>query len=103
MQLCFNSSVSSRSVGWSVGWSVDRSVGRSVGWSVGRSVGRSVDWSVGRLVGRSVGWLVGPLVGWLVGQSKIRVPGLWEVSLQKDKACTTVQTQGSGNEMKKHG
>jgi hypothetical protein len=38
---------------------------------------RSVDWSVGQLVGQLVGL---SLVGW----STIRVPGLWEVSLQKD-------------------
>jgi hypothetical protein len=45
------------------------------GWSVGWLVGRSVSWSL-------VGWLVGRL---FVGWSTIRVPGLWEVSLQKDK------------------
>jgi hypothetical protein len=39
-------------------------------WSACWSVGRSV----GRLVGRSV-----------VGRSTIRVPELWEVSLQKDE------------------
>jgi hypothetical protein len=108
----FNSSV----VGWLIGQSVGWSVGRLVGWSVGQpagwagdqsagwSVGRSVGWSVGRLVGRSVGrsfgrsvsWSVGRSVGWsvgrsvsrwLVGRSTIRVPGLWEVSLQKEKIC----------------
>jgi hypothetical protein len=51
---------------------------RAVGWSFSRSVG----WLVGRLVGRLVGWppvgqsVVSQLVCWLVGQSKIRVPGL---------------------------
>ncbi len=40
----------------------------------------------GQLVGWLVGWLVGRLVGQLsVGQSTIRVPGLWEVSLEKEK------------------
>jgi hypothetical protein len=52
-----------------------------------RSVGRwsLVGQSVGGLVGRLVGWSVGQLVGQSVGWSTIRVPGIREVSLQKDK------------------
>jgi hypothetical protein len=93
-QLCFNSSAVihwlfvGQSVGWSVGqlvgWSVGRSVGQLVSRSVGWLVGQSVSRLVGRLVGRSVGRLVGRSVGRLVGRSTIRVPGLWEVPLQKD-------------------
>jgi hypothetical protein len=36
---------------------------------------------------RLVGWLVSPL---LVGWSTIRVPGLWEISLQKDKKVSQI-------------
>jgi hypothetical protein len=69
-----------------VSWSVCRSVGRWVGRSVGRSVGQSVGWLVSRSVGQLVDWLVGQLVSRLsVDWSTIRVPNLWEVSLQKDK------------------
>jgi hypothetical protein len=72
--LYFNSSVSCRSVG--------QLVGRSVGWLVGRSVSWSVSWSVGWSVGWPVGWPVGH---WLVGWSKIRVPGLWEFPSKRIK------------------
>ncbi len=59
--------------------------GHLVGWLVGRLVGRLVGWSVGWLVGRLGGPLVSRPVGRsLVGQSTIRVPRLWEVSLEKE-------------------
>jgi hypothetical protein len=93
LRLYFNSSAAGWSIGQSVGRSVGRLVGRSVGQlvsqSVGGLVGQLAGWLVGRSVGQSVGWLVGwRSVGWLlVGWSTIRVPGLWEVSLQKDYFC----------------
>jgi hypothetical protein len=68
-----------------VGQRVGRSVGRSVGWSVSWSVSRLVNRSVGQLVSRPVSRSVGQLVSRsLFGRSIIRVPGLWEFSLQKD-------------------